>query len=292
MTTTVDGYIDRVLDHLPRATPHREQIAMELRGTIAERLAHGQPLGDVLQQLGDPAALAESYLAAVPLESATFASRAAAKLVDFLAVAALLTVVIAAIAIALLQWRIAPLESLVPLMLFGGLAGSSLLLPIYTMVAEARTGQTLGKRVMKLRVVRESGASISGGQAIVRQLPVFLQVYVIDVLFALFTEKSQRAFELLSKTRVVVAMLLATVVLPQSLGAMPAVALSRSLDAAPAMHAVHASIAQLSSRGRHIGVPASGHEIHLFNRPAVVPPGENAKWAMQNAKRLAGVPSR
>jgi hypothetical protein len=32
---------------------------------------------------------------------------------------------------------------------------------------------------------------------------MFLQVYMIDVLFALFTEKSQRAFELLSKTRVV-----------------------------------------------------------------------------------------
>jgi hypothetical protein len=37
----------------------------------------------------------------------------------------------------------------------------------------------------------------------VRQLPMFLQMYWIDVLFALFTEKSQRAFELLSKTRVV-----------------------------------------------------------------------------------------
>jgi hypothetical protein len=32
---------------------------------------------------------------------------------------------------------------------------------------------------------------------------MFLQVYMIDALFALFTEKHQRAFELLSKTRVV-----------------------------------------------------------------------------------------
>ena len=49
----------------------------------------------------------------------------------------------------------------------------------------------------------ESGARISVGQAIVRQLPMFLQVYWIDVMFALFTERSQRAFEMLSKTRVV-----------------------------------------------------------------------------------------
>ena len=32
---------------------------------------------------------------------------------------------------------------------------------------------------------------------------MFLQVYWIDVMFALFTDKSQRAFEMLSKTRVV-----------------------------------------------------------------------------------------
>jgi hypothetical protein len=40
------------------------------------------------------------------------------------------------------------------------------------------------------------------GQAVVRQLPMFLQMYWIDVLFALFTDKQQRAFELLSRTRV------------------------------------------------------------------------------------------
>ena len=52
-------------------------------------------------------------------------------------------------------------------------------------------------------MVRETGARISLAQAIVRQLPMFLQVLWIDALFALFTDKSQRAFELLSKTRVV-----------------------------------------------------------------------------------------
>jgi len=74
---------------------------------------------------------------------------------------------------------------------------------LYTIVAEHWLGFTLGKRALGLRVVRESGAPIGLGQSIVRQLPMFLQVYWIDVLFALFTDKSQRAFELLSKTRVV-----------------------------------------------------------------------------------------
>lgn len=73
-----------------------------------------------------------------------------------------------------------------------------------TVFAELRFGQTPGKRLLGLRVVRESGAPIGLGQAIVRQLPLVLSIFFVDVLFALFTEKKQRAFEMLSKSRVVV----------------------------------------------------------------------------------------
>lgn len=54
------------------------------------------------------------------------------------------------------------------------IVGGSLLFGLYTVVAERRVGQTVGKRLLGLRVVRESGARISLGQAIVRQLPMFL----------------------------------------------------------------------------------------------------------------------
>ena len=74
---------------------------MELRSHIAERLAHGQPLEDVLRQLGDPVALAESYLAAVPLVSAPFGRRALAKLIDGLCV------LVVIVPIAWLLWRAA-----------------------------------------------------------------------------------------------------------------------------------------------------------------------------------------
>jgi uncharacterized RDD family membrane protein YckC len=76
-------------------------------------------------------------------------------------------------------------------------------LVIYTAVAEWRSGQTLGKRRYGLQVVQESGAPITLGQSVIRQLPLLLQMFWIDALFALFTERRQRAFELLSKTRVV-----------------------------------------------------------------------------------------
>jgi uncharacterized RDD family membrane protein YckC len=76
---------------------------------------------------------------------------------------------------------------------------------LYPLIAEYWFGETLGKHLLGLRVVRESGGRISFGQSVVRQLPMFLQVFWIDVMFALFTEKHQRAFEVLSKTRVVLA---------------------------------------------------------------------------------------
>ena len=69
--------------------------------------------------------------------------------------------------------------------------------------AEARYSRTPGKKMLGLYVVRESGARISFGQAMVRQLPAFLNILFIDALFALFTERHQRAFELLSRTRTV-----------------------------------------------------------------------------------------
>lgn len=197
MTTTEEQYINQVLDNMPRATPRRSQIALELRGHIAERLAHGHSIDEALRQLGDPMTLAESYLSALPLVSAPFLRRASAKIID------LLSLLVVLVPILWLAFQFAGDEFGFPLVIIGGVLGGNVLFGIYVVVAEALAGRTLGKRLLGLRVVRESGARISIGQSIVRQLPIFLQVYWIDVMFALFTEKSQRAFELLSKTRVV-----------------------------------------------------------------------------------------
>jgi uncharacterized RDD family membrane protein YckC len=199
--TPADDYVNRVLDHLPRDTPMRAQIAMELRGNIAERLESGQPVADVLRQLGDPTTLAESYLSAVPLVSASFLQRGVAKLIDVIVV--VLTILVF---VGLPTFLVAQRQEWPFLFGLGALAvvlAATFGFGLYTIVAEHRLGFTLGKRALGLRVVRESGAPIGLGQSFVRQLTMFLQVYWIDVLFALFTDKSQRAFELLSKTRVV-----------------------------------------------------------------------------------------
>jgi len=193
---TADRYVQSVIDFVPPGLPLREQIAMDLRSHIAERLQEGRPLDEVLQQLGDPLTLAESYLAAVPLPTATVGRRLAAKIID----AVLVLGPVAAIACAGFYLLPDPWGYFAPTLAFGG---GLIAFAVYTVTAEYHNGRTLGKRVMGIRVVRESGARIGLGQSFLRQLPFFGGFFVIDALFALFTERRQRAFELLTKTRAV-----------------------------------------------------------------------------------------
>ena len=196
---TTEEYVQAVLSHMPASMPRREQIGTELRSHIVERLEHGVPLDEVLRQLGDPAVLADSYLAEVPLALPPHGRRLLAKVIDTcvvlfgIALIAAATVGGAALIDESLIWL-----GIVEAVILGGILGS-----MYTVMAEWRYGQTIGKYLCDLRVVRESGGRISFGQSVVRQLPLFLQVGWIDAMFLLFTDRRQRAFELLSKTRVV-----------------------------------------------------------------------------------------
>jgi len=198
---TADAYIHQVLDQLPRSLPTRDQIAMELRGHIAERMADGRSLDEVLKQLGDPGKLADSYVSAEGLVRAPFGARLGAKVIDLAPAVVIMFVPV----YTLCRWLVpqAPLPSMIVPIVFGTFAFGCLLMTVYTMTVEYAFSQTIGKRVMGLTVVRESGRRIGLGQAIVRQLPFVLGVFWIDAFFALFTDKRQRAFELLSKTRTV-----------------------------------------------------------------------------------------
>lgn len=193
---TGESYVQSVIDFVASGLPLREQIAMDLRSHIAERLQEGRPLDEVLQQLGDPLTLAESYLAAVPLPAATVGRRLTAKVIDGILVLG----PIAAIAAAGFMLLPDPAAYVAPIFApMGGLIAFS----VYTVTTEYHSGRTLGKRMMGIRVVRESGARIGLGQSFLRQLPFFGGFFFIDALFALFTERRQRAFELLTKTRAV-----------------------------------------------------------------------------------------
>jgi uncharacterized RDD family membrane protein YckC len=192
---TPDAYVQSVVDFVPSGLPLRDQIAMELRSHIAERAQEGRSLEEIVAQLGDPLTLAESYLSAVPLPNASIGRRIAAKIVDMV----LIFGVAAAAAAAAFMLMPDPARYFVPNIALGlGVPA----FVIYTALAEYRTGRTLGKRLMGIRVVRESGARIGLSQSFLRQLP-WAGIFFIDALFALFTDRRQRAFELLTKTRAV-----------------------------------------------------------------------------------------
>jgi uncharacterized RDD family membrane protein YckC len=199
--TSVERYISEVLRNLPAATPQRAQIALELQGHISERLAAGLPLDDVVRQLGDPLTLAESYLSAVPLAPPSIWRRILAKLLDIAAI--VVAIAVALSPVAWMAWHTETAPAVFFWLPFLVVVGGTLLFGLYTALSEYWSGQTIGKWLLGLCVVRMTGARISLGQAVVRQLPLWLQVYLIDAGFALFTENQQRAFELLSKTRVV-----------------------------------------------------------------------------------------
>ena len=70
----------------------------------------------------------------------------------------------------------------------------------YFPLFEARFGRTPGKRLMKIRVIHESGTPISLGQAFVRRLSMYFEFLVIDALFIPFTQKKQRALDIVAHT--------------------------------------------------------------------------------------------
>jgi uncharacterized RDD family membrane protein YckC len=194
---TADLYVNQVLAHMPRTTPRRDEIANELRSHIDDRIGLGDTLEGVLKQLGDPLRLAESYLADMPMVPATFGRRLAAKAIDLSLVWGLLA------PMGYLVWRVASYRTFTLMMIALAIIGVFAPLAIYSAIAEYTTARTIGKELLGLRVVRDSGARIGVAGALIRQIPTWMQFHLIDGLFALFTEHRQRAFELLSRTRVV-----------------------------------------------------------------------------------------
>ena len=192
----VDAYVARVMDAVPPPLRARLPIADDVRAHLAERIAHGASEVEAARAFGDPAALAASYLQAEPMRPAAHGRRLLAKLIDVGGV------VLAVLLIALLATLITP-ERYVELVLIAAGLAVGITYPVYTVIAELLSAQTLGKRWMKLAVVQENGARISAWQSCVRQLPFLAQLVFIDAAFALFNSHRQRAVELLSHTRVI-----------------------------------------------------------------------------------------
>ena len=194
-------YVEEVLACVP-GSENRQRIEAELW----RRLDPAITIEQAIATYGHPREVAELHLAAISLESAPFLRRIAAALIDIPSVMA------SGFVFFYFAWKLLGIgdDSFLTALLTGnpfaiglGFATLVLMSPLYYIVSETATSQTIGKALMGLRTVRESGAKISIGQAVVRQIPLFFSFYVFDAAFALFTSKRQRLFEMISKTRVV-----------------------------------------------------------------------------------------
>ena len=203
----VDRYIAAVLKLIPWAAADRARIAADVRTHMLERMDAGQSAAEAIAEMGPPEEVARAYLQEIHFPLAPLGRRLGAFTIDLT-----VGVVLVAPAVGIFFgiylvpfWEIEeiPLWWIVPGLLIAFGVASLLLSVFYFPILEARYGQTLGKRLLGLCVTTESGEQIGWGAAIVRRLPVFLEFFWLDALFALFTQRRQRAFDLVAKTVVV-----------------------------------------------------------------------------------------
>jgi uncharacterized RDD family membrane protein YckC len=80
---------------------------------------------------------------------------------------------------------------------------------LYFPYFESTTGQTLGKKVMGIKVVKENGKKLTFGDALIRTIFRIIDMlpaaYIIGLIVILVSEKKQRIGDMAAKTIVVMA---------------------------------------------------------------------------------------
>ncbi len=194
----LDRYIEEVMRNVFAAPEDRKRLEADLRAHFAEAEAAGEPAGRILEGLGRPQDVAAAFNAERELRHAGFWRRLVAFAGD-LGILLALAVPVVAVAVLVQAGRIAPGLATTALLVTLGLGAVGVLV-FYFPLLEARFGRTLGKHLLRIRVVRENGSPIGLGQAFVRRLSLYFDMLVIDALFIPFTDRSQRALDVVAKT--------------------------------------------------------------------------------------------
>jgi uncharacterized RDD family membrane protein YckC len=205
-----DQYVQKVMSLIYAPENERARIQADLQSHLHEGMAGGEDMTALVERMGDPREVAAEFMSAIPLVYAGFWRRLAAFLVDmvvillFAGMAAVLTILLSN---AVPQHPEGLAENLIGgaiilLVLIGSNACIAMIL-VYFPLLEGRFGQTLGKRLLGLRVRSEDGLPASFGQAILRRLSFYFEILPIEALFLPLHPKRQRWFDLLAQTVVV-----------------------------------------------------------------------------------------
>ena len=198
-----EHYIQDVLANVFAAPEERERFAADLRAHFAEAEAAGDPASRVIESMGAAADVAAAFNSDRPIAYGGFWRRLVAFIGD-VGVLMLCAVPPASLSILAAQRLVEPIDqpaealAFVSILLFAGtLIGLTV---FYFPLLEWRFGKTLGKHLLGLRAVRETGAPLGLGVAFVRRLSLYFDLLVIDALFIPVTDKKQRALDIIAKT--------------------------------------------------------------------------------------------
>ena len=205
-----DQYIQKVMSLIHAPAEERTRIQADLKAHLQEGLAEGEDMVTLVERMGDPREVAAEFMAQIPLTYAGFWSRLAAFLIDFAMILVLAGVgggFFVAVSNLVPQHPATRWENIWGgiLILLAVISANACIVMILTYfpLLEARFGQTLGKRFLRLRVCAENGLPVGGKQAILRRLSFYFEIFPIDALFVFFNQKHQRGFDILARTIVV-----------------------------------------------------------------------------------------
>jgi uncharacterized RDD family membrane protein YckC len=211
--SSIEGYVSETLNFIQAGATEKERIAADLRLHLQAALEAGEPLAAAFERMGSPAELAAAFMSEIPLRYAGFWPRAAAAIIDLLAIflgAALMAAFGLGFASLIPERPDNPnfglyiYEGLMILLVIGAVLGTLALILGYFTLLEGRFGTTLGKRLIGLRVLKENGLPIGYKEAFLRRLSYYFEFWPVDALFVFFTEKRQRAMDIVARTIVVV----------------------------------------------------------------------------------------
>lgn len=190
----VTGYLDAVARELPPGWRFRDRVLADLRLHIESAMEAGAGEEEALSRLGAPAVVAASLLDDYAPVPAPLSRRIAAFLLD---VGIGWAVVWAGVG-ALTGGGVVP-----EWVGIGWLIAAAILAVAYFPAFEATRGRTPGKMLTGLYVVRTDGHPIGWKEALLRRLPLFFEFFLLDALFAPFTDRRQRAFDMVAGTMVI-----------------------------------------------------------------------------------------
>ena len=197
---TMEQYVTEVMDHVYAPPSQLERFEIWLRHRIHRCREHGRDLEQIINDLGQPEEVArEMMFARHAIRYGGVLRRVPAFLID-MAICLLMTA--PPFALAAVMAAESDFPPFVFLAIGTGLASLVTWL-VYFTLKEARHGQTLGKRIMGLRVIRRDGSPVSHKDSLLRALVFFTPFAPFDLMFTLFNRKRRRVADILSGTLVV-----------------------------------------------------------------------------------------